>query len=404
MIEGENIICISFLNWDRLPLVMHQMMTRIAKRNRVLFVDPPVALTTPLFHPKKSSGFVSKKIAYWIKGVKKVNENLYVYYPLPLFLQFGHFALNDTFNQWYLGSAVNFIARKLRFDSPILWLYEPFALNPNGQLGEKLVCFDCSDDISAFESFHYKRKKLLSLEEEFVKKVDVVFTTSRNLFNTKKALNPNTHYFPSGVDVEHFQKALSPSCAVPEDVKMRPKPIIGFIGEITNYRINWEWIINLSVSRPEWSIVFIGPCMEKPPENVLALRNLFFLGKKDMQSLPAYLKAFDVGIIPYKGEEFLKTCQPTKTFEYLAAGKPVVSSFIPELEDYTSVVRLAKNEGEFLSHLDAALADKDNADFVERCIKIARDNTWDKRVEGTTAIIASMLKQKKTGSGKLYKL
>ena len=257
MLKGENIICISWLNWDRLPLITYHMMTRLSKNNRVLFVDPAVALTTFLFHPK-SSRFLLKKIWFWFRGIKRVTENLYVYYPPPLFLQYGHFAINDSINQAYLGCFIARVARKLDFNSPILWLYDPYAVKPKGQFGEKLVCFDCNDDISSFANLYYKKKMLIASEDNLVRKADIIFTTSKNLYYAKKEKNPNTYYFPSGVDFDLFQKALSSSCEVPNGIKSISKPIIGFVGSITNYRINWEWIKRMSISRPEWSIVFIA--------------------------------------------------------------------------------------------------------------------------------------------------
>lgn len=396
MIKGENIICISWLNWDRLPLVMHHMMRRLSKNNRILFVDPAVAITTLLFHPR-SSRFIVGKIQYWLRGIKRVSENLYVYYPPPLFLQFGHSAINDSFNRFYVGRAIASVARKLNFNSPILWLYDPYTVKPNGQFDEKLVCYDCNDDISSFATLDYKRGKLLDLEDELVEKAHLVFTTSKILYNAKKKNNPNTYYFPSGVDFDHFHKAIFPSCEVPNDAKGITKPIIGYIGAITNYRINWEWIKIMSISRPKWSIVFIGPCLELPPEEILNQKNIHFLGQKDTELLPGYLKAFDVCIIPYKGEMFLKSCQPTKTFEYLAAGKPVVSSYIPELEGYAPVVRLSKNENEFIANISAAIEEGKRTDFIERCVEAAKGKTWEDRVEKISDLIERAMIEKMSG-------
>jgi len=107
-----------------------------------------------------------------------------------------------------------------------------------------------------------------------------------------------------------------------------------------------------------------------------------------------HIKAFDVCIIPYQGEDFLKNCFPTKVFEYLAAGKPVVSSFIPALEDYSKVVKLSKDVGEFISNMEIALKEGKEDDAIKSYVEFARGNTWERRVEGTTRIITSMLKQK----------
>lgn len=393
MLKGENIICISWLNWDRLPLVMHHMMTRLSKNNRVLFVDPAVALTTLLFHPK-SSGFLLKKIWFWFRGIKKVKENLYVYYPPPVFLQYGHFSMNDSLNQSYLAYCIGRTAKELKISSPILWLYDPYVVNPKGQFGEKIVCFDCNDDISSFANLNYKKRILITSEDTLTEKADIIFTTSKNLYNAKKEKNPNTYYFPSGVDFDLFQRALSNSCKTPDEIKGILPPIICFIGAITNYRINWEWIKRMSISRPEWSIVFIGPCLEPPPNEISKQKNIHFLGQKEVELLPGYLKAFDVCIIPYKGEAFLRACQPTKTFEYLAAGKPVVASDIPELKEYQPMVKLCKNAEEFISKVAECLEEGMSPSFVEKRVEISKAYTWDARVEGTSLLIQQVLEMK----------
>ncbi len=112
------------------------------------------------------------------------------------------------------------------------------------------------------------------------------------------------------------------------------------------------------------------------------------------RSLPQYIKAFDVCIIPYQGKEFLKNCFPTKVFEYLAAGKPVVSSFIPDLEEYNRVVRLSKNFEEFVSNMEIALEEGKKDDAIKTYVETAKGKTWDNRVQGTSRLIMSLLKQK----------
>ncbi|MDN3513220.1 MAG: glycosyltransferase [Candidatus Brocadia sp.] len=393
MLKGENIICISWIKWDYLPVIMHHMMKRLSENNRILYVDPSVALTTSLFHPR-SLGSLLERMWFWFKGVERVTKNIHVYYPPPVFLQYGHLAISDRLNQFYLGHLIARIAKKLNFCSPILWLYDPYAVKPEGQFSEKLICYDCNDDISSFANLKHKKQNLFVSGDELVKKAHVIFTTSRNLYHAKKEKNPNTYYFPSGVDFEHFHQALDHSCRIPDDVRNLAKPIVGFVGSITNYRINWEWIKCMSISRPEWSIVFIGPCFEPPPHEISKQKNIHFLGQKGIEQLPGYLKAFDVCIIPYQGETFLKSCQPTKTFEYLAAGKPVVASDIPELKEYQPMVKLCKNTEEFISKVAECLAEGMDHTFVEKRIEIPKAYTWEARVEGTSLLIQQALENK----------
>jgi glycosyltransferase involved in cell wall biosynthesis len=334
------------------------------------------------------------KIKRWERGVEKLDGNLYVYYPPPVLIQYGHTRLNDRFNQIFIEKAICKVAERLDFKSPILWLYNPHAILPRGALGEKLVCYDCNDDMSSFARFRHKKKGLDTLEKSFLKRADVVFTTSKNLYNLKKESNPNTYYFPSGVDFHHFQKATYPSTNIPDDVRYLPRPIIGFIGGMSNSKLNWEWILKAATYNSEWSLVFVGPCLDNPPGEVLQRKNLFFLGQREIDRLPGYIKVFDVCIIPYKGEEFLKSCFPTKTFEYLAAGKPVVSADIPALRDLQPLVRVCKDADEFVTSVESFIKKGYSDEQRARCIEVSKKYTWDERVEKTSALVNDLLSKK----------
>jgi hypothetical protein len=146
MLKGEQIICISWLVWDSIPLVMHQMMTRLAKNNRVLFVDPPIAYSNLLVRPSWWRNHWAKT-SLWLQGVRRIGENLSVFYPPPLLLQYGHSRAIDRFSQAYTALAINRATKALGFRSPLLWIYHPYAIVPRGQFQEKAVCFDCNDDV-----------------------------------------------------------------------------------------------------------------------------------------------------------------------------------------------------------------------------------------------------------------
>jgi glycosyltransferase involved in cell wall biosynthesis len=395
MLRGENILCVSWLRWDHLPLVPQHMMRRLAKRNRVLFVDPQVALSTVVRHPLSMRREVVGQVRAWLGGVKRVSESLHVYYPPPTLLQTGHVAWNDELNRRLLAGAIRRVAKRLGIDSPILWLYEPYAVRPAGQFGEKLVVYECNDDVSSFATLAYKRENLRRLEDDLARSADVVIATSRSLHEAKKRQNPRAHYFPSAVDFELFHSATSPTLPVPEDVARLPKPILGYVGSITNYRIEWDWIrAAIAAENVRGSFVFVGPCVEPPPRDLVDSPSVRFVGPRPPEALPGYLKAFDVCMIPYKGEEFLKACQPTKTFEYLAGGKPVVSADIPEIAEHHGVVRTSRTAAEFVAAIEAALRDAERPDTVARCVEAARGRTWDDRVERVGDLVAEALAER----------
>ena len=394
MLKNENIICISLPAWDYIPLVMHHMMERLAKKNRVLFVDPAVAYSNLAIKPSLVKNHYKKTIK-WLQGVRRVNENLYVYYPPPLMLQYGHFKIIDNFNQFTSSKAIQRIADRLGFTRPILWIYHPYAINLKYWFDRKLVCYDCNDDIKFLFCHHFDKRKCLSeMENELSKKADIVFATSKYLYNLRKIQNTNTYYLPSAIDFEIFGKALSPDFKIAQELETVPKPVIGFVGGITNSRMNWQWIREAALSHPQWNFVFVGPCLESPPPYISAQKNIIFLGAKPYEALPAYIKGFDVCLIPYQGEEFLKACQPTKAFEYLAAGKPVVASWIPEFEDYQKIIRLSREPEDFIENIEAALVDGKNEEMIELYIKSARKYTWDDRVEKASELINNAIRCK----------
>lgn len=394
MLKNENIICISWLVWDSIPLLMHHMMTRLSKQNRILFVDPPIAYSNLVIKPSMLKGHL-KKTVKWLHGVQKIYENFYLYYPPPLLLQYGHSEKIDSISQAYIGKAILKVAQRLGFTDPILWIYHPYAIRPEGQFHEKLVCYDCNDDVAFFYSIHFnKRSSLSEMETALAGKADIVFATSKYLFNLRKEQNPNTHHLPSALDLDLFKKALSPDYAIAEELEAMSKPIIGFAGGISNSKMNWEWIKAASASHPEWNFLFVGPCVDPLPSFITEQKNIVFLGTKPHDSLPSYIKAFDVCLIPYKGEEFLRACQPTKAFEYLAAGKPVVASWIPELEDYSHIVRLSRDSAEFVLNIESALEDGKNAGKIKSYVDSARGYTWDDRVEKASLLIESAMEKK----------
>lgn len=393
MLKNEDIICISWLVWDSIPLVMHQMMTRLAVNNRVLFVDPPVAYSNMIIRPSLWKDRL-KKTFLWLRGVRRVNDTLSVYYPPPLLLQYGHLKTVDKLNQSFMASAIARTARGLGFTNPIVWIYHPYAINPGGEFHEKLVCYDCNDDVGFFFCYHFnKRNRLSGIEEKLAKRADVVFATSKYLYRIRKEQNPNTHYLPSGVDTELFQQARSADCKIAPELEGIPCPVIGFVGGMVNSKMHWEWIRDAAAAKPQWNFVFVGPCVENPPPYIAQQKNIFFVGTRPQNLLPSYIKGFDVCLIPYQGEDFLRACQPTKAFEYLASGKPVVSSWIPELEEYQEVIRLSRTSKEFIRNIEAALDEGKKEELAQKYIQAAQGWTWEGRMEKASEIIISTLKK-----------
>jgi glycosyltransferase involved in cell wall biosynthesis len=397
-LSGESIICVSWLNWDWLPLVPHQMMRRLAAQNRVLYVDPAIALTTFAAHPSQTA-FLAGKLKRWLQGVRRFSDNLYIYYPPPLLIAPGHLPANDTLNRRWLGWAIKRTAERLGLRNPILWLYDPYVIEPAGQFGEKLVCYDCNDDTSSFATLGYKQRNMRLMDAALTKHADVVLVTSRELYRRKLALNPNVHYLPSGADFDLFNRAVTDNLAPPDELRDISSPVVGYVGALTNYRIEWEWLEALAQRKPEITLVLVGPEVEPVPRSIVNRSNVRLIGPKPQAELPRYLRRFDIGIIPYKGEDFLKGCQPTKTFEYLAAGLGVVSAPIPELEPYADVVRFAATASDFVQQTEEMLKLVRQPAFRDRCVDIAKGQTWDARVLASSELIRARLARPRGKTG-----
>jgi glycosyltransferase involved in cell wall biosynthesis len=246
--------------------------------------------------------------------------------------------------------------------------------------------------VGFFFSRHFdKRKRLSAMESELSKTADIVFTTSKYLYNLRKLQNTNTHYLPSAIDLKIFRKALSTDFKVAPELKTIPKPILGFVGGMVNSKMNWQWIKEVALSHPQWNFVFVGPCIDYPPSYITDQKNIIFLGAKAQETIPSYIKGFDVCLIPYQGEDFLKAAQPTKAFEYLAVGKPVVTSWISEFEDHRAIIRLSHGVKDFIRNIEAALEAGKDDKMVKLYVQTAQGWTWEDRVEKTSALIRNFL-------------
>ena len=392
VLRDREIVCVSWLVWDSVPLVMHQMMRRLARRNRVLFVDPPVALSNLLLRPSLAGPHLAK-VRKWLGGARRVEETLWVWYPPPLLLQWGHVPAWDGLQRRITAGALRRAWRRLGFSAPILWIYHPYVLPPRPRLGQELVVYDCNDDVGYFYTRHfgYKRSRLDAVEQELARHADVVLATSPNLQRRLAALHPGVHYLPSGIDFDAVSRARDPGLEAAPDAMRFPAPRILFVGGMSNDKMNWEWVAAAARARPRWSLVFVGPAADPPPPAVRDAPNVHFLGPRPADSLPAYLKAADAGIIPYRGGRFLADCYPTKVFEYLAAGKPVVSAAIPALDELGDLVVTARTAEEFVAGLDRVLAEAGGDSAAARRVEAARPRTWDARVAAASAAVRQRL-------------
>jgi glycosyltransferase involved in cell wall biosynthesis len=207
-----------------------------------------------------------------------------------------------------------------------------------------------------------------------------------------KRYNPNAHLVPNAADIAHFAKAFSEETIVPEEMRHIKSPIIAFVGVVGSYWVDLEIIRYAASVHPEWSFVLIGP-IASGADYLKAHKNIHLFGKRDYRDLPGYLKKVDVCILPFVMNDLIKHTNPIKLYEYLAAGKPVVSTPIPEVLTFSNVVRIAKNKEEFVKQIEQALGERAETSRQAR-IDVAAKNSWDMRINRISEEIKKALEAK----------
>jgi UDP-galactopyranose mutase len=245
------------------------------------------------------------------------------------------------------------LAAREKIQDPILWFYTPMALGLVRDVRASAVVYDCMDELSGFRG---APAALRERERALFTRADVVFTGGHSLHEAKRHSHPAVHAFPSSVDAAHFAASRT-RMIEPFDQLDIPRPRLGFFGVIDE-RMDLDLLRAVAIARPDFSIVMIGPTAKIDPATLPRRRNIHYLGQKSYAELPAYLAGWDVAIMPFARNEATRFISPTKTLEYLAAGKPVVSTSIRDVvHPYgeRGLVRIADGAPTFVAAVRAAL-------------------------------------------------
>ncbi len=388
--ERLTIVCLSSQPWqDGMWTNKQHIMSRLAREHRVYYVgfgpNPVPALVskklrqkTPLRSPVSA---LLDPVRYEQAGVtvlEFLSPRAFVR-KKPASHPFSIYANFDL----RLELLARFLARE-GVEDPVIWVYHPGYGAKVIELPHRLVVYDCVDEYTEFPTYKADPGWLIEREAALAAVADVVTTTSAGLFERKRPLNPaRTHLVHNVGDFEHFSRARAPETPVPEDIACLPRPVVGFVGAVSDYKLRADWLTALARRHRDYTIALVGPVgVGDPTTDVSVLRsepNVHLLGHRGYELLPGYVKGFDLGVIPYRLNEYTTYSFPIKFFELLASGKPLVISDLPALRDYYDAVRVARSEDEFVSACEAALADP-MAGLAER-LKLASENTWEHRVE-----------------------
>lgn len=267
-----------------------------------------------------------------------------------------------------------------RFENAILWFNDPMAVTAfAGHLDESLIVYDCMDELSQFKG---APPTLLERERELLEVADVVFCGGRKMREKRLRVNTNAHFHGTGVDCAHFGAARSAAFAVAPEIAALDGPVLGYFGVIDE-RIDYELLAALADANPAWHIAMVGPTAKVDPAEFPRRPNLHWLGPRPYSALPAITKGFSVCLMPFALNEATEYINPTKALEYMAAGRPVVSTALDEVKsNFSSVARIAKSHQEFISLCHRELVSPSQR-RIARGLRLAADNTWE-------AIVAKM--------------
>ena len=391
--KGETILCVATRRWASLWRDSQQIMSRLATQNRILYFEPGRNPDRPVIAE------MGHNLPNFFRFTPETVRKNVIVIPTPSSLPYARRHLPRLVSRLWLplvahlnGSTlimtIRRAMRRLNVKSPILWLYEPRDIDLAGKFGEKLVCYYNYDEYPEFTQNVRIRDMLRDYDNRMTQRADVVFATSRGQYERRRKLNPDTYFIPNGVNFELFNRALDHNTPIPHEVSNLKRPIIGFAGWL-GYQVDADLLIHVAQQFPDATLLLIGPDNLPNDERrrcLHSLPNVVFCGQKDVHELPAYLKAFDVALIPYVIGGHTLTVYPLKLHEYLAAGRPVVTTGLPELRAFTGVVRIGENYDHFVEQVRAAISDNGLAAIVER-VALAKQNTWDQRVIDISAVL-----------------
>jgi glycosyltransferase involved in cell wall biosynthesis len=347
----QDLICISHLRWDFVWQRPQQLLSQLAQHYRITFVEEPVT-DTGIDKPYLESYPGRTPGAQPVTVVR-------LHYPSSDHYWIGH---NDGRTQHdYEQLLLDYLDEK-KIAQPLLWLYTPMAAPFVEAIQPRLLIYDVMDELSAFKG---APSELKDADRQLLGQADLVFTGGVSLYRARKSYSDRIHLFPSGVDIDHFSRAVREPLARPADIVDLMPPILGYFGVIDE-RMDLDLLEYVAAARPEWNLVMLGPVIKIDPENLPQAPNLHYLGMKDYNDLPAYLAHFDVALVTFAMNEATRFLSPTKTLEYLAAHKPVVSTPIPDIiELYGDYVRIGHSPEEVTEQVAAALASSD-AEWIKR--------------------------------------
>ena len=364
--EAPDLVCLSHLRWNFVYQRPQHLLSRWAKQQRVFFIEEPI-----LGFDESERLDISKQDGVWV-----------VVPHLPKGL--SESAINSIQQRM-----IDELFAEAQIHNYLLWYYTPMAMAFTRHLEPLVTIYDCMDELSLFAR---SPRSLKDCEAELFKRADLVFTGGQSLYEVKRNQHPNVYAFPSSIDKAHFAQARN-FVEDPVDQADIPHPRLGFFGVIDE-RMDLDLLSGIAEARPDWHLVIIGPVVKIDSALLPRHKNIHYLGGKNYQELPAYIAGWDVALLPFARNESTRFISPTKTPEYLAAGKPVVSTSIRDVVnpyEQLDLVTIADTVTEFVAATERAMNKPDVSKWLLDVDAFLAQTSWDLTWEGMMQLIESVI-------------
>lgn len=384
-----DVIFVSLEDWDQIWRRNQFICSTLARRfphRRILFVGTPWNLT---YHLRRGS--VRQLFRRLTRTLEEL-PNITVTNAPKLLPE--SFALGRKFNEWVARWHVGCIARRLGIRDPILWLNPQSAVHMADRMGEQCVIYDITDDWTLAPSFSEAERKLVVADDRALcKRADLVIVCSESLAKGRRDIAKNLLLLRNGVDVSHYSQHSTKGEGI-----VWHRPVFGYTGTLHRDRTDVDLIIHLARSFPDGTVVLVGPnhLEDEDIERLNGQPNIRLEGPVSYTRIPSIMAQFDVCVVPHVETPFTNSLNPIKLWEYLAFGKPIVSTNVAGFRDYPDLCRIASGNDEFVAACRLALEERDNL-RPER-IAEARKHTWDARVDALLAAMKEMMGERRVGA------
>lgn len=385
----NDVLCISTTDWDEIWGSRQQIMSRLLDRDcRILFVERQITLEHIIRNPK----IIKKRFLSNKPPLREVGENLWIYQP-PLLAPGRYYSKTiNKFSQRFLAKKIKIQLNLLSFQKPILWIYPPQSSPLIDYLPQKLVIYHCIDRFSAGQK-GIKKLIIESQELDLIQKSDLIFVNGNQLMALfEKYTSTPIIFISSAADIKLFQSTSE----IHPQITQFPSPRLGIIGTF-DARLDTQLLIHIAQSHPNWHLVLIGHTRPglKHFDELLGISNVHWLGSQPFLSLVNWMNGMDVLLIPYIVNQLTQYINPLKVYEYLAVGKPIVSTDLPEIRSLAHLVDITQSNNMFIEAINKALIEDSTSKVNERR-RVAFKHDWDDRVNTMWELIQDAIQENAT--------